>query len=113
MLRQLSTPEMESEGRGGMTSTYTYGTSTYRAEAEYDLQSNRLQVSTVNGDYVWSSGWLDMCPPWVYKVTEAHIREALKLWQVRVSLLYRGHEKPLTPLELTSSLLNSFEHLLA
>ena len=113
MLRQLSTPEMESEGRGGMTSTYTYGTSTYRAVAEYDFQLNRLRVSTVHGCYEWSSEWLDMCPLWVFRVTEQHIQEGLKLWQVRVSLLYRGHEKPLTPLELTSSLLNSFEHLLA
>lgn len=107
------TAATESADLGGLTWQVGSENSGCVVAVNFDATWSRFRLSTVSGEYVYQSEWLDVSPLLEPVVMVPLLRAALGRWRLLALSPYSKQKPTWTPLELTMLLYNQIEHLLA
>lgn len=111
--KQLSTAEMGNAVQDGTTLRVFSEKCQIEAVAQLDYTSNQLHLSMRSGDYVYQSESLVVSPLLDLVGTVQLLREGLERFLLLATLPYSKLESGWTPMELTTLLYKSLDHVLA
>lgn len=107
------TVEMVNAVPAGTMYSFSYGKSIYSLTVEQGSVWSQLRLSTTDGEYVYSSDWLELSPLLASVDMAPLLQEGARLFLARASLHSHGRGTAWRPLDIAIALVQSFEHLLA
>ncbi len=111
--KQHSTVETGNGDQVGTMSAYSCEKSPLKVEVVLDWSMMRLRLQVTNGEFEYSSEWLEcttLLPP---PAMDQYLHKVRRLWQARYTLPSSAPTSGLTPLELTIAVWRDLDTILA